>query len=343
MTEHQTGIELAGEYFRAVVGPLLDGACPGVGYAGARVGTGSDVLRLDDVMSRDHDWGLRLQVFTADDDVDAVRTALDARLPESFLGLPTRIRYTGAAQATLAVDVTTVGAFARQRLGFDPRTGMTTAQWLSVTGQAALEVTAGDVFADGPGDLTDLRRAMAWYPDDVWRYVVACDWHRIDQELPLLGRAGDRGDDLGSRIIAARLADAATHLAFTLSRAWAPYPKWRGTVLRTMPVAAQILGPLEASLSASSWQERGRGLQEALEVLARLQADVGLPSCDRPVVPFWDRPYLSIEPSLVPAILASVTDPAVAALPAGVGSVEQLSDNVDVLANPQRRLALTAP
>ena len=122
------------------------------------------------------------------------------------------------------------------RLEFDPRHAPTPQDWLSLTGPVALEVVGGEVFEDTGGALTALRAAMDWYPDDLWRYLVACDWRRIDQELPLMGRAADRGDDLGSRVIAARLVDATMHLGFLLCRAWPPYAKWRGTLFGRLPL-----------------------------------------------------------------------------------------------------------
>jgi hypothetical protein len=44
-----------------------------------------------------------------------------------------------------------VGSFLIERLGFDPREPMTTPHWLSLSGQAVLEVTAGPVFVDEVG------------------------------------------------------------------------------------------------------------------------------------------------------------------------------------------------
>lgn len=88
-------------------------------------------------------------------------------------GLPSRFQQTGAAEAELGVDVLTVDDFATDRLG-DPRRPATPLDWLSLTGQAVLEVTAGAVFEDDGGELTARRAALEWYPDDVWRYVVAC-------------------------------------------------------------------------------------------------------------------------------------------------------------------------
>jgi hypothetical protein len=61
------------------------------------------------------------------------------------------------------------------KLGFDPRIGATHLDRLSLTGQSVLEVTAGPVFEDSSDELTSLRRALARYPHDVWRYIVACD------------------------------------------------------------------------------------------------------------------------------------------------------------------------
>ena len=51
------GAELAGRFFTGVVEPLLSRGLPGLGYAAARLGSGSDVLGLDDQMSRDLHFG----------------------------------------------------------------------------------------------------------------------------------------------------------------------------------------------------------------------------------------------------------------------------------------------
>lgn len=54
------GAELARRFSADVAEPLLSRFMPGLPYAAARLGSGSDVLGLDDEMSRDHDWGCRL-------------------------------------------------------------------------------------------------------------------------------------------------------------------------------------------------------------------------------------------------------------------------------------------
>src|SRR6266508_6574753 len=46
---------------------------------------------------------------------------------------------------------------------------------------------------------------FAWYPDQVWRWLLACQWRRLDQEEPFVQRTAEAGDDLGSAVIAARL------------------------------------------------------------------------------------------------------------------------------------------
>jgi hypothetical protein len=69
----------------------------------------------------------------------------------------------------------------------------------------------------------------------------------------------------------------------------------------------------------------------------QLQSEAGLPSVSEPLEPFWDRPYQAVRAEVTAVLEQSVTDPDVRALPRGVGSAEQWSDNVDVLGNPRRR------
>ena len=44
------------------------------------------------------------------------------------------------------------------------------------------------MFHDGAGELTRTRARLAWYPRDVWLYLLACQWQRIGQEEAFPGR-----------------------------------------------------------------------------------------------------------------------------------------------------------
>lgn len=340
-TVNRTGLELAQAYHREVVGPLLARLCPGMPYAAGRLGSGSEVLGLDDAVSRDHDWGLRLTLLVPEESRAEVGELLGRELPETFLGLPTSFAFSGEDEGRHRVEVDSPAGFARARLGVDPRDGMTSLDWLSLTGQAALEVVAGPVFVDTSGEITAIREALGWYPDDVWHHVVAADWARLAEEMPLMSRAGDRGDDLGSRVIAARLVDVTMHLGFLLERRWAPYPKWCGLLFGDLPHAAAVGEPLRAVLGAGTWQERQQHLAVALDALLELQRGAGLPGPSRSATaPFWDRPYLHPDPAIVPALLDRVADPALRALRPGLGSAEQRTHNVALLVDPAARRRL---
>ena len=332
-----SGVELSRSYFEQVVRPCVEARWPRLPYAAARLGSGSDVLGLDDAISRDHDWGLRLNLLVPGELVGDVDAHLSEQLPDSFAGLPVRFATTWDPVVRHRVQVGTARDLAVSRLGVDPTTDLTVGDWLSLTGQAVLEVIAGEVFADSAGELDGIRRRLEWYPDDVWRHVVATDWARVGQELPFVGRTGERGDDLGSRVVAARIAGVMMHLGHLLERRWPPYAKWLGTSFARLPRAGGVVGSLQAAAAATDWRERESGLVDALRVLSRVQADAGLPTVDDPVEPFWDRPYQGVRDAAVTVVSGSIRDPAVRALPRGVGSAEQWSDNVDVLTHPGRR------
>jgi hypothetical protein len=90
---------------------------------------------------------------------------------------------------------------------------------------------------------------------------------------------------------------------------------------------------------AADWPAREAGLAGAAAAVHARQGETGLPTVADPIVRFWDRPYITVSPDLPEALVGAITDPAVAALPAGVGSIEQWVDNVDVLSWPDRRAA----
>jgi hypothetical protein len=333
-----SGAALSRMYYDEVIGPAIAARWPDMPHAAGRLGSGSEVLGFDDAVSRDHDFGLRVTLLVPTDVASQVDAYLDLMLPDSFGGYPTRFATTWDPQVRHRVQVDDVSTFVASRTGISAATSLSIADWLSLTGQSVLEVIAGPVFVDTAGELTAVRERLAWYPDDLWNHVVATDWTRLGQELPFIGRAADRGDDLGSRVVAARLVDVALHLAHLLERRWPPYAKWTGTSLSRLPNAATVGGPLSRALDARDWRTREEALVDALRTLHQLQRDIGLPTVGDPIEQFWDRRYRSIRNDVVTRLEDSIADPAVRALPRGVGSAEQWSHNVDVLVHPKRRL-----
>ena len=327
-------------YYEDLVRPLLDERWPELPHAAGRLGPGSDVLGLDDTTSRDHDWGLRLSLFVDEGMVGPVTRHLADVLPSTFHGMPTRFAFTGHAVAEHHVEVQTVEGFLTERLGFDPRSDIVVGDWLSLTGQSALEVVGGPLFADSSGELTSARERLAWYPDDLWLHVLACDWARIAEELPLMGRSGDRGDELGSRVIAARIVDLVMHLAFTIERRWTPYAKWRGTLFAGLRCESALGPTLRSALDAGDWSQRQELLGKALEIALEEQQSTGLPGPARAAIPFWDRPYLHPDPAIATMLREEIRDVSVAALGAADGGAEQRTDSVLILTDPAARRRL---
>ena len=230
-------------------------------------------------------------MFVAAADVEPVRERVHAGLPATFRGWPTHYGWDEIPQQPW-VEVTTLDAFLVGHLGFDPRPRLTAVDWLVMPQQLLLGVTAGAVFHDPDGELAALRDQLAWYPRDVWCWLLASQWRRIAEEEPFVGRTAEVGDDLGSRLLAARLAHDVMRLCFLFERRYAPYSKWFGTAFAQLDAAREI-GPL----LAARWQpgrvaEREGALVAAFEGAARRHNALGLTD---PVDPtahtFYQRPF----------------------------------------------------
>jgi Domain of unknown function (DUF4037) len=344
------GLQLCRAFYTDAVRPLL----ADVLHSAARIGPGSEVLGFDTLRSADHEWGPRLEVFVSPADaarIPELDRRLAERLPRTFQGWPTHFEHVegdhvGRMTPTDGpvrhrVGITTLDGWCRDRLGMSPRTGLRPAGWLVLPTQALAEITAGAVFHDGLGELEPLRAALAWYPPDVWRYVLACQWQRIAQEEAFVGRTGEVGDELGSAVVAARLVRDLMRLALLLHRRYPPYSKWLGSAFAALPLAADLDPVLRGALAATAWREREWHLTTAYEALAAVQNETGLAT---PVDPttrtYFDRPFQVLKADrFADALLAAVTDPTIAALPR-IGAIDQHADNTDLLTDARRRHAV---
>jgi hypothetical protein len=311
VAEFVPGVELGGALYREVVAPRL----AGVRHSAARLGPGSDVLGHDTARSTDHDWGARVAVLVAEGEP----RPLDG-LPAEFRGWPVEVVVVG------------IGRFLTGMLGFDPRAGISTRDWLVTPQQTLASMTAGAVYHDGLGELEPVRQALAWYPRDLWLWQLAGQWRRIAQEEHFPGRAAEVGDDLGCRVLVARLARDVMRLCFLLERRYAPYSKWLGTAFARLESAATVGPLLGAALGADRWPAAEQALVDAYREVATRHNRLGLTEpLDPSPRPFHDRPWLVLDADrFANACLEAMADRALAAFQP-IGAIDQFVDSTDVL------------
>src|SRR5580700_6294152 len=347
--EFVPGLQLAREFYATVVRPLLEEQFSQLPYAAALLGPGSEVGGFDSPRSTDHDWGPRLQIFLPDNDAhghaSAFTAMLASRLPESFRGYPVAFPVTRepGGPARHRVQVTGLGTWLTSHLGFDPRHAVTLLDWLATPAQRLAEFTTGEVFHDGPGELSRARETMAWYPHDVWLYLLACQWQRIGQEEAFPGRCAEAGDDLGSAIVTARLARDLMRLCLLMHRRYPPYSEWLGTAFARLPQAAGLGAALAAAVSATDWPARERQLCSAYQAVAERHNELGLtPPLEGGTRGFYDRPYQVIDAGRFTAALReAITDPRLGRLPP-IGAIDQFTDSTDAAGDLGFLRAITA-
>lgn len=360
MPEFIPALELAERYYNELVGPLLRHHYPRLQYAAALIGYGSEVLGFDTPMSMDHAWAPRMHIFLAEADL-GLAGELDAllrrTLPVRFMGFPLGVRPSDDEPGIFFMDeqaspgdvrhrviFSSLRQFIGEVLGWDMQAAPEPADWLIFPQQVLRTLTAGRVFCDDRAELGNLRRALAFYPDDIWRYLLAAGWDRIGQEQPLMQRAGDAGDALGAAIMSARLSHDVMQLCFLLERTYAPYPKWFGSGFQRLECAGRFM-PVLLQAQVGDWRERAEALGRATEMLAALQNGLDLTGGPLPekLVSFHQRPYRVIPAEeIATALLESIQDVQVRRIAAKgpLGGLDQFSDNTILRSRPLWREAL---
>ena len=341
------GLDLSELFYNEAVKRILERNFPDLEYSAALLGEGSDVLGFDTPQSMDHDWGPRLQLFLTEADLENYQGEIDQvlrqELPAEIHGHSTNFGHhdDGTTVMNQAEDdqinhrvrILAVQPFLTNVLKFDPISAIRPVDWVSVPENNYLMLTSGCVFYDGLGRLKPIRQKLAYYPDDVWLYLLSTQWQRISQEEHFMGRCGQVSDDLGSRLIGGRLVRDLMRLCFLIEREYAPYIKWFGTAFSQLDCAGALLPIFSAVLEAETWEGRQEYLSAAYEITAELHNGLKITDpVDPHVSPFFSRPFMVINAGrFVDAIREQIKDPDVLALPKHLGGFDQFVDSTDAL------------
>jgi hypothetical protein len=320
------GMEVAETFFVECIRPHIDRHLPDLKYSAALIGSGSEVLGFDTEMSSDHDWGQRVMILVDEDDPHDVASTLKAVLGENQW-----------------VQVYTIRDYLIGYLGYDIAHPLTPVDWLTLPQQKLRTLIAGRIFHDDLG-LSSVLSRFDYYPHDLWLYMLACAWTRIEQEEHLTGRAGFVGDELGSSIIASRLVRDIMRLCFLMEKQYAPYAKWFGSAFMQLSCAPGLQPHLLSVVHGTDWETRQAHLATSYGVIAKMHNALGITeplSCEP--MQFYTRPFTVISMGrFSAAILNAIHDPQVKRIAESrpIGNIDLFSDSTDMLEDAGRRKAV---
>ncbi|MCR5229897.1 MAG: DUF4037 domain-containing protein [Solobacterium sp.] len=234
------GLELSRAYFEAYGRKMLEEQFPEVMpyLAAGLAGSGSECFGFDDEVSRDHDYEPGFCLFLPPEDVVDRRTAFlleraYAKLPKEFMGFSRPLIGPVGGNRT---GVIRTGGFFTEKLG-TPDGELTLRQWLTLPEQSLAEAVNGEIFFDHYGQLSRIREAVSFFPEDIRRKKLA-------GHLLLAAQSGQynyrrclkHGETGAAQMAVFEFAENAMHVIFLLNRRYMPYYKWSFHALRELPV-----------------------------------------------------------------------------------------------------------
>ncbi len=250
------GLELSRAFYDAYGAPMLREQFPellpklAVGLAGS----GSECFGFDDEVSQDHDFEPGFCIFLPAEEVVDRRTEFRlerayAKLPKEFGGFrrPLMLPVGGARRGVLRT-----AEFFTEKTGA-PDGVLTLRQWLSAPEQALAEATNGELYFDGPGEVTAIRERLAYFPEDV-------RLKRLAGQLLLMAQSGQynyvrtlrHGETAAAQLAVCEFVNSTLAAIFLLNRRYRPYYKWSFRALRSLPLLPELSEKLEWLLTTDN-------------------------------------------------------------------------------------------
>ncbi len=269
------GLELARRYYEAYGRPMLEREFPQLlpYLAVGLCGSGSECFGYDDAVSRDHDFEPGFCIFLPGEETVDRRSAFlleraYAKLPREFAGVRRSLMQPvgGARRGVLRT-----AEFFAEKIG-SPDGVLTLAQWLTVPEQALAECTNGALFFDNPGQVSQIREGLAFFPEDVRRKKLA-------GQLLLMAQSGQynyrrclaHGENGAAQLAAGEFVRSTMAAVFLLNRRYRPYYKWSFRAMRSLPRLSLTAELLEYLLTTDN---EGDLAQDKYDVMESIAADV---------------------------------------------------------------------
>ena len=268
-------LSISREYFKSIAQPRLKLSFPALyrRLAVGLVGNGSECFGYDDLISRDHDWGVDFFIWTREDDKDMAQALTDWKI-RLFEDEPPEFQRTRSEYGA-NIGIMTCDEFYSSLIGV-PQGPKTIYEWIKAPEENYAMAVNGEVFYDGGGAFTKTRNLLLeYYPEDIRLKKIAAKCMLLAQTGQYNHeRSARRGDRVTMRLVLSRFTEGAMSLAFLLAKVYRPYYKWSYRALSDLPgigtsVADILLKITDAGgLDSDSFYTRRKLILELCEVFA---------------------------------------------------------------------------
>ena len=266
------GLELAKAYYETCGRPMLEEQFPQLldRIAIGLTGSGSECFGYDDELSADHDFEPGFIIFLPDEEEIDSRTAFRleraySSLPKEFMGYSrSRVAPVGGARH----GVIRISDFLMEKTG-TPDGHLTPDQWLRIPSEALAEAVNGQIWHDGAGQISSIRKELGTWPEDIRLKKLA-------GSLLLMGQAGQynylrcvkRGETGAAQLAVFEFVRACMDCVFLLNKVYPPYYKWKFRAMRALKKLPLLAELMEYLVTTDNDDSMARDKYEVIESTA---------------------------------------------------------------------------
>lgn len=251
------GLDIAQDFFFNWGLPLLKEDYPNLlKRISAGRFSGSDVLRADDDMSKDHNWGPQFSLFLSQDDFEKfgqqLSETMNEKAPEKWNG------YWVDGAGDKNVHVENVAGWIEESIGF-VKLPHTDSDWGiivrhrrdggAVEGResALYYLRYGALWLDKNEEFASWRKILKKYPDSAWYARLAEECFRMWQygQYNFIQRIAKRDDPLAVSLSLSKFVEGVMRMLLLCYRNYTPYWKWLPHEFRQLDRASHYAPLLE--------------------------------------------------------------------------------------------------
>lgn len=262
------GLQLCREYFEQYGIEMLKNKFPDYmdRITAGLVGEGSDCFGFDDETSKDHDFGPRFCMWVSQETYKEIGEKLQKaydELPDTFEGYTRNMTVTGKFRQGVMVLEDFV-----EHLLFTRCLPKTDNDWMLLPENGLAALSNGEIWLEGDGRFTDIRKKLEKYPDSV-------RWKKIIQSIHLVRQMGlynyfrmkERGENIAAEISLAGYMENVMKVVYYLNNVYPPFYKWLHRGMDNFPILAEIMDILNALNDHRGNADTVKGIMQVVEQL----------------------------------------------------------------------------